>query len=465
MSTVSESMIRHVVHPLWARLRDPGLYPLWQEYEQTQFWSSERVYELQWERLRKIVSFAFERCPYYASRFRQAGFHPEDLREPKHLFQLPVLTKDDIQENQAGLTARDIPPDSYTNYYTGGSTGSPLSFKVSKSRWVSRTATGLRHNQWCGWRIGNVLGILWGHPNEHIASSAWERLRVTLLQPNVFLNTFNVRESSFGRFITQLRTQKVHYLQAYSRSLLLFAEYLLEHRIEPPPLKAAITTAECLCPNERDFISHTLQCPLFDRYGSREVSVLASECEAHQGLHIPAETLLLEFVVGDRPARPGEAGKILVTDLLNEAMPLIRYEIGDVGSPIEGLCPCGRGLPRMQMVAGRVTDFIHTPEGRWISGVAINTYLLSQLPGVRQAQVVQKQCDHLCFRLIPTDQATDFVETFLRREVPNMFGPRMHHSIEWVQQILPEASGKIRVTISNCGSTHGFSGSPLGSSV
>jgi phenylacetate-CoA ligase len=168
--------------------------------------------------------------------------------------------------------------------------------------------------------------------------------------------------------------------------------------------------------------------------------------------------MLVEFVVGDRPARPGEVGEVLVTDLLNEAMPFIRYKIGDMGAPLDGPCPCGRGLPRMQMVAGRVTDFIHTPDGRWLSGVAINTYLISQVPGIRQAQIVQDQCNRLRFRLVESGQGSQAAEDFLREQVPKMFGRDMRYSTEWVAQIPPEASGKIRVTISRCGVTHGISG-------
>ena len=112
----------------------------------------------------------------------------------------------------------------------------------------------------------------------------------------------------------------------------------------------------------------------------------------------------------------------------------------------------------MQMVAGRVTDFIHTPDGRWLSGVAINTYLISQMPGIRQAQIVQNQCNHLHFRLVESGQGKQAAEGFLREQVPKMFGRDMTFSTEWVALIPPEASGKIRVTISCCGVTHGFSG-------
>lgn len=456
MFPLVETAIRRVIYPLWAMRDHPSLNSDFKEFERTQFMSADRIRELQFQRLRNIVRLAFDRCPYYADRFREVGFHPEDLRDLSDFRRLPVLTKGDIRSNQSGLLARGVPSDSYVDNYTGGSTGSPISFKVSKRRWDARKAMTQRHDYWSGWRVGRWIGLLWGHPEAQPYASAWGHVRNALLYREVVLNTFDVKEVNFTRFLADLRARKVRYLQAYSRSLLLFANYLSSQGIEPPLLESAITTAECLTSAERAFIEQTLHCRTFDRYGCREFSVIASECEAHDGMHLAAETLLVEFVVGDRPAGPGEVGEILVTDLIEEAMPFIRYKIGDMGAPTEGSCACGRGLPRMQMVAGRVTDFIHTPDGRWLSGVAINTYLISQIPEISQAQILQERCDHLRFRLVASGPRKEGAESYLREQVPKMFGARMNYSIDWVETIPPEASGKMRVTISECFKTHGL---------
>ncbi|HWZ74945.1 MAG TPA: hypothetical protein VNX87_00345 [Candidatus Sulfotelmatobacter sp.] len=451
-----EQVIRHCTYPIWARRNHPNLWSFFKEYEKTQFWSPERIREFQWQKLQRIVRLAFERCPYYARKFQEIGLSPKDLRDPSDILKLPVLTREDLQQNQDTLLARGVPPDSYEDNFTGGSTGSPVAFKVSKFRWASRKATTLRHDSWTGWNVGKRLGILWGHPNERADQTTRGRLRNALLYRHVLLNTFDVKEHSLGLFLDELRAKKIRYLQAYSRSLLLFAEYISKQGIAPPLISAAITSAECLTPDERKFIEDVLGCRTFDRYGCREFSVIASECQAHEGLHIAAENLLVEFVLGDRHARPDEVGAILVTDLTNEAMPFIRYRIGDMGMPMDGVCSCGRGLPRMQMIAGRVTDFVHTPDGRWLSGVAVNTYLIAQLPGVRQAQIFQETCDHLHFRLIASGRDTVAAEKFLEGQVPKMFGGGMSHSVEWVPHIAPEPSGKTRVTISRCPQTHGL---------
>src|SRR5262249_29218268 len=132
-------------------------------------------------------------------------------------------------------------------------------------------------------------------------------------------------------------------------------------------------------------------CRVFNRYGCREVSVIASECPEHDGLHTMAEGLFIEVVKGARPAQAGEIGSILVTDLFNRAMPLIRYRIGDLGAWEEGTCACGRGLPRLRSVAGRVTDFLVGADGRLVSGVFLATYLVAQRPSLGQVQIHQEK--------------------------------------------------------------------------
>lgn len=162
-----------------------------------------------------------------------------------------------------------------------------------------------------------------------------------------------------------------------------------------------MTSAEVLEPADRQLIEEVFGCPVFNRYGCREVGVIASECPAHQGLHIAAEGLLVEIVQGNDPVRPGESGAILVTDLLNLGMPLIRYRIGDMGTWEEGQCPCGRGLPRLREVSGRVTDFLVGADGRLVSGVYLATYVVARRTSLGQVQILQEEPGRVRYRIKP----------------------------------------------------------------
>src|SRR5262249_37736012 len=157
-----------------------------------------------------------------------------------------------------------------------------------------------------------------------------------------------------------------------------------------------VTSAEVLTEADRTLVEQTFGCPVFNRYGSREVSVIATECECRTGLHVMAEGLLVEVVRGEAHARPGELGAILVTDLLNYGMPMIRYHIGDTGSWADGACPCGRGLPRLASVAGRVSDFVVGADGRVVAGLWLLHTLVAHRVSLGQVQIRQQRAGQVC---------------------------------------------------------------------
>jgi phenylacetate-CoA ligase len=383
--------------------------------------------------------------------FRSAGAEPRDIRNLEDLSKLPVLSKDDIRNNFDRLRPRNLAEGSYFVNFTGGSTGSPLKFLVSNERLASRNALAIRHNRWTRWRHGIPIAYLWGCPQDAPAAGWRQKLRTEFLDRGFFLDTFDVDNDSAERFVTRLMREPEVVVQAYSRSLLWFAQYVERQGLGRLPIKSMITTAECITADERAYIERILGAQTFDRYGCREFSVIGSQCgESKDTMHIAAEAIHLEY-----DAITDNAGDLVVTDLLNYAMPMIRYKIGDVGAPAAGNCSCGRGLPMMKVLAGRVTDFIHTPDDRWLSGVAINTYLVSQIPGVRQVQIYQDACDHLRISLVVSSENHDAPERFLGQQVPKVFGSRMRYTLQWVPSISKEASGKTRVTISECMKRHG----------
>src|SRR5262249_47435456 len=153
---------------------------------------------------------------------------------------------------------------------------------------------------------------------------------------------------------------------------------------------------------------------VFNRYGCREVSVIASECDRHTGMHVNADCLLVEIV--DDAGKPADAGRIIVTDLLNRSMPLIRYEIGDVGTWAQGGCPCGRSLPRLAAVEGRTTDFLVLSDGRRISGPAL-TLVVADMSDVSQVQFIQRTRDHVTLRVVPGKGYSENTRAELRRRL------------------------------------------------
>jgi len=156
-----------------------------------------------------------------------------------------------------------------------------------------------------------------------------------------------------------------------------------------------------------------------------------------------AEGLLVEIVKGDRPAKPGEMGSILVTDLLNHAMPLIRYRIGDVGAWEEGTCPCGRALPRLRSVQGRVTDFLVGSDGRLVSGVFLATYVVAHRPSLGQVQIHQDRAGEVLYRIRPGhDFAAMDDLAYLENTSRQYLGDGVTVRWELVEELPCEPSGK-----------------------
>jgi phenylacetate-CoA ligase len=413
------------------------------EFERSQFLSADEIRELQERRMRRLLDHAYAQCPYYRAHFERLGMRPGDVRSPEDLRALPVLEKRAIQDQGETMVARNWPRGDLIRNQTGGSTGAPLSFYLSKTRKCSRAAATRRHNHWAGWQVGDRAAVLWGASQDRPPDTLRERLRGILLREPLWLDTGNITETSLARFHAALWRWRPRIIQAYARSAVLFARYLQVRGWKPHRPHALITSAEVLETDERRLLEDVFGCPVFNRYGCREVSVIASECSAHSGLHIMAEGLYLEIQTSRGPAAPGEMGTILVTDLLNFAMPLIRYRIGDLGSWARGDCPCGRGLPRLERVAGRVTDFLIGDDGRLVSGVFLATYVVAQRPALGQVQIVQHQAGALTYRIKPGrnfQRERDL--DYLRQATRKHLGAKTVVDSEVVAELPAEASGK-----------------------
>lgn len=443
-------MAKHFVHPIWAFKDGEKHLSLWRELEQSQYWSLEDLQQLQMARLKLMLSHAYNNCPFYKKRFDEARVSPSDITSVSDLRAVPFLTKEDIQNHKEEMKARDIPESMLMPDQTGGSTGKPLRYYRDRRRADYLRAGAMRHDRWAGHEIGNKLALIWGSRQDLSMTRGLKwRVRNTLLDRRLILDSSSITEDRMLKYVESLRRFRPKTILAYANSCALFASFLLKKDIRDIHVESVITSAEMLHDAERQTIEKAFGCKVFNRYGCREVGVIASECEAHSGLHINAECLLVEFVSGGSAVEPGKDGDIIITDLLNFGMPLIRYRIEDIGVPTNRRCSCGRGLPLMEMVAGRVTDFLLSPNGQRISGVFLATYLITNAPGVRQVQIVQDANDSLLLRIVRGAAFNDDSMSFFHRKVAEFLGCEMKIKYEFVDAIHKEPSGKYRFSICN----------------
>jgi phenylacetate-CoA ligase len=435
--------VRHVIYPLWAKVNHPAFARYLREFERNQYLHPDDLRKLQMRRLRQQLIDAYRYVPFYRHRMTQAGLTPLDIRTHEDLRLLPVLTKRDIQDQQDLLVSSNISPSKREQNQTGGSTGSPLQFYVDLERFDSRMASTARHNAWAGLRIGDWHAQLWGSRydfgDEPDPTPLW---RQKFLYRNVSLHTADVTEASMMSYVSILRKYRPRSMVSYAQSAVRFAEFCNANKIYDITFDSMIVSAEMLLPGKRQILEETFRGKVFDRYGCREVSVIASECEFHSGLHVNADALIVE--VEAAPNLPAGMGRVLVTDLLNRSMPLIRYEIGDLASlDTDMRCPCGRSLPLIGNIQGRTSDFLRLPSGRMIAGPSL-ALLAADMRDVRQVQFVQRDPQHVTLKVVAGNGYSQRTEDELRRRMQPYLEKESSLTIVTADSIPSEPSGKYR---------------------
>ena len=410
--------------------------------ERSQWWSAERVREFQWIELRKLLTHVFASVPYLRDKYRAAGIALDDLKDWNDFRRLPTLTRAEVNAHGPDLCSTTYKGE-LLPHATGGSTGVPTRFFRTYESYDWRTAAKDRAYSWTGWRLGERALYLWGAP---VGSVRWRQALKTqayeAIQRQLIVNTFSQSDELWNDVYSRALKFQPVLVVGYVSSLEAFAAYLRRTKRTIPGATCAIAAAEPLFEDARRHIEQGLGVPLANTYGSREFMSIAAECECRDGLHIHAENLVVETPDGNG----NEPSDILITDLHNYGMPFVRYESGDLGRLADTSCRCGRGLPRLKAVAGRVLDALRTPDGRTVPGEFF-PHLLKDIPEIAQYRVEQKSIDRLVISTVLTRSLSEPSESLLRREIAKVFGSRTVYELHPVTHIPTLSSGKRRVTV------------------
>ncbi|PKK84301.1 MAG: hypothetical protein CVT49_04010 [candidate division Zixibacteria bacterium HGW-Zixibacteria-1] len=432
---------RKLFIPFYNRRHGLDTSPYVPNLMKSQYLSEEQIREKQWKDISKLLHFVYENNEFYRRRFDQINLTPGDIRNFDDFMKFPILSKDDIRENGDRLISRGYAAENMNYKRTGGSTGVPLKLYWDKETTIFKHALVHRHNSWANYYPGTRQAALWGDTDKKY--SLKQKLYLSLYVRVIFLDTLNMNDDMMLDFIERVRHFKPEVLFGHGHSLFVLARFMKDRSIDDIRFKGIISTAETLFPHERAVVEDVFGKIVFDRYGCEEVSLIASECEAHDGLHVAAEGLYVEIADGDEHS----PGRLIITDLSNLGMPFIRYEIGDLATTKTGKCRCGRGLPRIGRVVGRTTDLLYTPEGKKISGVSILDTFTIHIPGFKQTQIVQDKIDHLFFNIVKSNDFNENSLKMLAESVPRFFGPRMKYEVKFVDQIPLTSRGKFQFSV------------------
>ena len=420
------------------------------QLEHSQWYSTAQIEALQRRQLLALIKHAREAVPFY--RDRLAGFDLERFEsfDDEAWRAVPRLVRTEIQDAGDGIYSKKVPRSHgrIGTVFTSGSTGKPIRVLRTQMAGFYRSALTMRDHIWHRRDMtGKLAALRDATKGKHVypegtVANGWSGITRSIFRngPGVGLNV----NTPVPQQVEWLQRHDPDYILGFPTIIRSIAEYCIEHGITFGKLKQVETISEVLPPDVRELCQRAWGVKAVDLYSSRDVGYLALECPEHPVLHVSAETTLLEVLDEEgRRCKPGEIGKVVVTPLQNFAMPLIRYEIGDyaeVGEP----CACGRGLPVLKRVMGRVQNQVRLPDGvtRWPLLTTGDIESLLEIAPIRQYQIVQKSYETMEVRLV-CDPPLDAAQTEkLDRWVAEKFHRPFEVELRYFEEIPRTASGK-----------------------
>ncbi len=418
------------------------------ELEKSQWLSPDDMKALQEQKLNRLLRSALAHCPWHAARLEAAGL--KDAVQAgtvglQDLARLPTMGKRDARLQVEQLVWREVPGGVF-QYTTGGSSGEPLIFYFGRMRQAADAAGRLRARRWWGVHPGDREVYLWGAPVELQKTDRIKALRDRLVN-QLLLNAFEMSPGRMDEYLTAIQVWNPKAIYGYASSLALLAAHAETRgvRLRLRALRVVSTTGEPLFPHQRELIERVFRVPVSIEYGARDAGLMV--LESPEGVLLQMnETHVIEVL--DDAGNPAEEGEAVITSLVSEAQPFIRYRTGDVVRRAQRSDPGGRGLTVIDQVVGRQTDFIVAADGRIMHALAV-IYVMRAIPGVGQFKLIQHAVDRLEVQVVPDAQWGEPAREAVFNGLRQRLGDTLAIDLKLLDAISPEASGKHRYVVSH----------------
>ncbi len=412
----------------------------------------EELLQRQFWLLSSLLAHAYNNVPFYKSRFDALDLRPDDIRSFEDFARLPVLSQEDMRQNLTGMISGVVLENMRYLNFSGATTGEPVRFSQDLRLRDSMEASWLLCLSFAGWKPSDMVVSIWGNPRDNSAPPVKTGLR-SWLAGQLVVNAYRYGQDDFKAWLSAISGHRRVYLYGYASVIADLAEYMLENNKKVLTVQGVIGTAERLGDDRRALIGQAFGCRVYEQYGSREVPVVAMECD-EGNMHLLTHSVHAEFLPpaekphDHAPESGGNASprRLVLTSLTNRAMPLIRYEVGDYGMAEEGDCACGRGFPLIRMSAEHRSDSLLTPDGKRLN----SAFLVRQvcgLEGVGAFQFRQKSHDDVRLHVVrgsrfhesTAKELFELQERF-RREVC----PGMRLTVQYVEELCQSENGEHR---------------------
>jgi len=428
----------------WHWLRFGGKYKEWETgYRNREFltaseWSAYTKIQLQ-----TLVDIASKNVPYY-----RRTWDTEQIRAALdgNILALPLLEKDPVRNNARDFIRQDQNIKYWTSY-TSGSTGTPIaSFWTAEEIRDSLAVREVRSANWAGVSFKYPRATFSGRMVEPNPNSSGPFYRFNIVERQVYFSPFHLRKETAHYYVDALRRHKIQWMTGYAVSYYLLAKFILENELEVPKLKAVVTTSEKVTPDMRAVMEKAYHCRVYEEYSTVENALFVSECE-HGRLHVSPDVGIVEILRPDgSPCDPGEAGEVVTTCLMRTFQPMIRYRLGDLAAWDSTPCSCGRSMPVIKEVVGRLEDVVVGPDGRQM--VRFHGIFVNQ-PHVIEGQIIQESLDFIRVKIIPTDNFNEADRVDVIHRVQQRLGQGVRVVVDLVPEIPRTKAGKFKAVISN----------------
>ena len=396
--------------------------------------------------LRYFIHHAEQFSPYYTKLLNGITLNQlyEYITDENiNLSFMPPLEKEHIRNHLDELCSTKYKPRERIKNATGGSTGTPLNFYQNRYYWNCRNLSVYYFDRWAGWDFGEPQLIIWGSLAD-LDNGNWKQKINRFWRNQYWLNGYNLTESEMSKTFNMMRQIKPTTILSYPSSLYQFSKFLSENNLLPDwEIHGIISSAEMLHTHYRTLAESVFNTKVYNRYGGREVGLIAMECDEGR-MHINCRDLYLEI---DNPDPYNQPGDILITQFNNYIMPFIRYRIGDIGRLSDEMCPCGNELPILAELLGRSTATFKTKNGKLIHG-GYFTQKFYNLKGVTQFQLIQETLDRCSLKLVKDEDWNEDERSYIERVIKDSLGSDVSLSMEFVDEIPLPKSGKREFTIS-----------------
>lgn len=392
----------------------------------------------------KLLYHAHKNIPWYSDGFRKYGVKWGASDPFLELSKLPILTRAEVKANHSDFCWTGA-TDKGLKFATSGTSGEPLAVYTSPEQWIIEQGVIWRQWKWAGYDFRDRMAIF----RSYAPKRGEPRFRVDRLRNWAYFSVFDMDDESISSYVAFLQSWKPRFLRGYPSALLLVAQHALKYGWKIPGLEAVFTASEALPPTLRETVRAAFSVEVFDHYGQAEITAMFHDCERHEGMHLDWEYGHVELV----PTDEADVFRIIATNYHNYAMPLLRYDTGDL---VEGgwqKCSCGRTSPVVRSIRGRMDDYIVSADGSRFSSVNFYTYF-SKLIGIRRFQLVQNVPGELIVNL-STDEThrSDDVRTSLahqiRSDLTSTSGLRVH--VEYPVDFVQSREGKFATFIQRIG--------------